>query len=196
VGYWSLLLFPVIGALIGALTNQIAIRMLFRPYRPVRLFGVRVPFTPGVIPARRVAIAHSIAAAVEQNLIGGREIHELITGEHVRGLVETKVDGFFARLGPLAGALSGRFRPAIVTQVMEAIEEVASQALAPGGDLDIAERIEARINDMDLAKLEALIVDVTRRQLRYITLFGGVIGALIGTLQAVLSLWLPAVPPL
>ena len=38
---WQLLLFPVIGAVIGAVTNQIAIKMLFRPYAPVRILGWR-----------------------------------------------------------------------------------------------------------------------------------------------------------
>ena len=50
---WQLLLLPLIGAAIGALTNQVAIRMLFRPYAPVRVFGRRLWFTPGVIPSRQ-----------------------------------------------------------------------------------------------------------------------------------------------
>ncbi|MFH7325014.1 DUF445 domain-containing protein [Desulfurivibrio sp. C05AmB] len=44
---------PLIGALIGYLTNHIAIRMLFRPLKPWRIAGVRIPLTPGVIPAAR-----------------------------------------------------------------------------------------------------------------------------------------------
>ena len=40
---WNFLLFPVVGAAIGALTNQIAIKMLFRPYREIRVGGVRLP---------------------------------------------------------------------------------------------------------------------------------------------------------
>ena len=49
----NLLLFcvpPLVGALIGFITNVLAIKMLFRPLRPHYLFGLRIPFTPGILP--------------------------------------------------------------------------------------------------------------------------------------------------
>lgn len=49
----QVLLMALIGALIGGMTNTIAIKMLFRPYEAKFLFGKRLPFTPGVIPLRR-----------------------------------------------------------------------------------------------------------------------------------------------
>ncbi|MGO1922858.1 MAG: DUF445 domain-containing protein [Jeotgalicoccus sp.] len=49
----QVLLMALIGALIGGMTNTIAIKMLFRPYEAKYLFGKRLPFTPGVIPLRR-----------------------------------------------------------------------------------------------------------------------------------------------
>ena len=44
---------PLVGAFIGYMTNYVAIRMLFRPLKPWRFLGLRVPMTPGVIPSRR-----------------------------------------------------------------------------------------------------------------------------------------------
>ena len=43
---------PVIGAAIGYITNDIAIRMLFRPHKAVYVFGRRLPFTPGIVPRK------------------------------------------------------------------------------------------------------------------------------------------------
>ena len=43
----------VIGAVIGAATNHLAIKMLFRPYKPYYLFGKQLPFTPGLIPKKK-----------------------------------------------------------------------------------------------------------------------------------------------
>lgn len=63
------LLPPLIGAVIGYLTNALAIRMLFRPLRPVRLFGLRVPLTPGVIPRRRGELAENIGRMVARELL-------------------------------------------------------------------------------------------------------------------------------
>lgn len=40
----------VIGAVIGGVTNMIAVKMLFHPFKAYYIFGKRVPFTPGLIP--------------------------------------------------------------------------------------------------------------------------------------------------
>ena len=40
--YFPWLFFPAVGAIIGAVTNQIAIKMLFRPYREIRVGGMRL----------------------------------------------------------------------------------------------------------------------------------------------------------
>ena len=60
---------PVLGAVIGFVTNAVAIRMLFRPYREWRFLGVRVPFTPGIIPRQRYKLAESIGQMVSKELL-------------------------------------------------------------------------------------------------------------------------------
>lgn len=66
---WMLLVTNVaIGSLIGGLTNELAIRMLFRPHRPWRFGRFRVPFTPGLIPRRRAEIAVQMGRLVEEHL--------------------------------------------------------------------------------------------------------------------------------
>ena len=83
----TLLLFflaPVIGALIGYITNSIAIKMLFRPLREIRIFGIRVPFTPGILPKQRNRLAQSIGAMVERELITPEIIRKRLLNEEVR----------------------------------------------------------------------------------------------------------------
>jgi uncharacterized membrane protein YheB (UPF0754 family) len=185
----NFLLFPLVGALIGAVTNQVAIKMLFRPYRPWFLGRWRVPFTPGVIPAQRGVIAKNIAQTFEQQLLSGQEIHQFLTGERARSIVEGRVDELLRHLGPLAAMASG-FRGIIVDKLLAGIEDLASEAIKPEGELDIGARIETRINAMEIAKLEELVLGFSREQFRHITFFGGVLGALIGLVQALLDLWL------
>lgn len=48
--YLKIIIPILVGALIGYCTNYIAIKMLFRPRKPVFVFGKKLPFTPGVIP--------------------------------------------------------------------------------------------------------------------------------------------------
>ena len=60
---------PVLGGLIALSTNWLAIRMLFRPHRELRVLGIRLPFTPGLIPKERVRIAKKLADAISTKLL-------------------------------------------------------------------------------------------------------------------------------
>jgi uncharacterized membrane protein YheB (UPF0754 family) len=184
---WNFVLFPLVGAAIGALTNQIAIKMLFRPYREVRVGGVRLPFTPGVIPSQRGQIAHNIATTFEAQLLGGDEIHQALTGERARGIVDAKVQEMLDQFGPMASMVQS-MKPMIVQKILEGVEDMALDLVGEGGELDIAQRLEDKINAMDIAVLEELILGFSRKQFRHITFFGGVLGAVIGLVQAALSL--------
>lgn len=66
----TLILFMVVvGAVVGGATNYIAIRMLFRPYKPLHIGPWRLPFTPGLIPKRREEIARHIGNTVSDYLL-------------------------------------------------------------------------------------------------------------------------------
>ena len=59
----------IVGSAIGYLTNWLAIRMLFRPLEEKRIFGFKIPFTPGLIPKERRRIASNIGEAVGKHLL-------------------------------------------------------------------------------------------------------------------------------
>ena len=63
------LLPPILGGIIALSTNWIAIKMLFRPHREIRLFGVRLPFTPGLIPKERSRLAMKLGEAISTHLL-------------------------------------------------------------------------------------------------------------------------------
>ncbi|NJP36609.1 DUF445 domain-containing protein [Alkalicoccus luteus] len=67
---WTILLLLImIGSIVGGGTNIIAIRMLFRPYRPWFIGSFQIPFTPGLIPKRRGEIADNLGKLVEDHLV-------------------------------------------------------------------------------------------------------------------------------
>jgi len=97
---------PLLGALIGYLTNHIAIRMLFRPLRPWHIFGLRVPMTPGVIPSRRGQLARNIGEMVGAHLLTADDVGAAMSREpfqdHLRNLVTMRLRLLCARdFGPL-----------------------------------------------------------------------------------------------
>ena len=67
-----------VGAIVGGVTNFLAIRMLFRPRRPWRIGRWRVPLTPGLFPKRK----DDIAAALGEVVAG-----HLVTPEGLRGIL-------------------------------------------------------------------------------------------------------------
>ena len=66
---WKYIVTPIIGAIIGYVTNWIAVKMLFRPRKEVRVFGKRLPFTPGVIPRGQGRLARAVGNVVETQLL-------------------------------------------------------------------------------------------------------------------------------
>jgi len=106
---------PVIGAFIGYLTNKVAIRMLFRPLKPWRFFGMRVPMTPGVIPSKRHELAENIGVMVGQHLLTARDIGAALSmepfPEHLHGLIDSRVrDILESDLGAILSLVPERFR--------------------------------------------------------------------------------------
>ena len=74
---WIVLLPPVLGGVIGYFTNDIAIKMLFRPYKPKYLFGQRLPFTPGLIPSNQQRLAKKISEVIMRSLLTPEEMQKL-----------------------------------------------------------------------------------------------------------------------
>ena len=71
----------IVGAIIGGITNALAIRMLFHPYEAIYIFGKRLPFTPGLIPKRRDELAEQMGKMVVEHLITPESIkNKLLTG--------------------------------------------------------------------------------------------------------------------
>ena len=75
---------PLLGAIIGYVTNRIAIKMLFRPLTPKRFLGVRVPLTPGVIPRNRFDLARTIARMVSEQLLSPKALREQLDSPEFR----------------------------------------------------------------------------------------------------------------
>lgn len=82
----------IIGALIGGVTNMIAVKMLFHPFKPYYLFGKRVPFTPGLIPKRREEIAVKIGQVIEDHLLTESLIREKIHSKNMQEVMNQVIE--------------------------------------------------------------------------------------------------------
>ena len=185
---------PLVGAVIGGVTNDVAIRMLFRPHVPWRVLGWRVPLTPGLIPRERSQIAYAIAETFTQHVLDGDQVADLLLTDAVRARLKDKVAGMVDQLGGLLGAnaaMLGMAKGMAGDLLLREIDALA-RADGPSGD-HIRERIRERIDALDVARLEDLVLGFSRRQFRAITWFGVLLGGLIGLTQVLLAQLLPAV---
>jgi len=308
---------PIAGAFIGYVTNVIAIRMLFRPLKEVRLFGIRLPFTPGILPRQRKNLAISIGSMVERELLTPEILKARLARDDVREKIKTAISLFtenifdkspkeltsgsvniiaekvpaalekvypvfysdvlqFINRSDIRRELEGRGRiilrniilklnalqrlflsagnydqtleekmPEIIDELTAGVERMlgeekikksiltaASSSITKmiGGDaktigellnisadekkklddylftkltaavedqiekvlasIDIKTLVSDRIDSLDMLRVERIILDVMSNQLKYVELFGGVLGFLLGAFQAVLSFFL------
>ena len=131
------------GALIGYLTNALAIRMLFRPLARKYLLGIPLPLTPGIIPRRRGELARSIARMVSRELLSPDAVRDRLDSETFRH------------------ALQGQFRSLRETILRKPLAELAAAAGGGTGAPEHRADADAEIVWSDL--LRRLLGQVLRR---------------------------------
>lgn len=191
---WELLSMPLIGALIGWLTNRIAVLMLFRPRRPwqIPLLGITIH---GVLPRRHSDLARIIGETVERELLSAETLVRVLEAGHYREHIVSSVEAHLrSQLGTAlsryvpAGLLQPVLNPVIHWMCGEAErlwEDLqASLVTRIREDVSIAQLVEARILSLDVDQLERLVMQVSSRELRFIEVIGGVLGFVIGVVQA------------
>jgi uncharacterized membrane protein YheB (UPF0754 family) len=276
---------PTVGAVIGFITNVLAIKMLFRPLRAYHILGIRVPFTPGILPRERAKLAESIGAMVERELLTPDALRKRLESPELRDTFRQKLSGYTENLPALftgglekiypralEGAIgflrepemherlveqgrsfiddvvftlppikrmlitSGQFdrsikeqMPEIIDRLIERLGETAASGAVRGSIIaygrdslfafDNKEKLETliterlfttaadniekileavnlrslvrdRINSLDMIRVEKIILDVMANQLKWIDVFGAILGFLIGLFQAGFSFWM------
>lgn len=83
---------PLVGAVIGYVTNDIAIRMLFRPFHAHYIGRFQLPFTPGLIPKEQLRIARAVAHTVSHDLLDESALRAALTGEEMLARVDALAD--------------------------------------------------------------------------------------------------------
>jgi uncharacterized membrane protein YheB (UPF0754 family) len=85
----SVVVMAAIGAFLGASTNHLAIKMLFRPYNPIFIGKWQLPFTPGLIPKRRDQLAISLGETVTKYLLTPETFRKKFFSPEIRKTVLT-----------------------------------------------------------------------------------------------------------
>ena len=92
----SYIIAPLLGGVIGYITNDIAIRMLFRPHTAKYVFGIHIPFTPGIIPKEKGRIAEAVGGVISENLMNKEVLERYLLSEDMIEKVRSAVEEFIA----------------------------------------------------------------------------------------------------
>lgn len=92
----SYIIAPLLGGVIGYITNDIAIRMLFRPHTAKYVFGIHIPFTPGIIPKEKGRIAEAVGGVISENLMNKEVLEKYLLSEDMIEKVRSAVEEFIA----------------------------------------------------------------------------------------------------
>ena len=163
----SLITAPLLGGIIGYITNDIAIRMLFRPHKAKYLFGVKIPFTPGIIPKEKGRIASTIGGAISENLMSKEVLEKNLLSDEMIAKIQNSIDTFFVKQKDnqetvrefLAHYLTGGDIDRLICGLKEGLTNQVSTKL---GDSNLGEQISDVVIEHVSSKLriDGLDIDI------------------------------------
>lgn len=121
---------PLIGAGIGYITNYIAVKMLFRPLKPVKIGQVTLPFTPGIIPKEKDRLAKGIADIVGDRLVTKEGIEKALLSEDVKKIMQEKIEAFFNSDVTLEDFLTVKLSTEKYEELKSSVSKQATQKIA------------------------------------------------------------------
>lgn len=187
---------PLISALIGWLTNRVAIQMLFHPRKPWKCGPICIH---GLVPKRQEEIARTTGEVVERELLNShilrKELQEIDLSPYLEGYAAKLVhEGVGPRLRgiPVLGSfvndrILGSLERIAVEEMTKAAPSLVQQ-FANEAELhfSVKDLIADRIRNYELEQLEQLVRSLAKREFRAIELLGGVLGFLIGLVQSLI----------
>ncbi len=185
---------PIVGAVIGWLTNYVAIKLLFRPHYPTKVLGLTFQ---GLIPKRRKEISRSIAKVIEKELLNSKDLASALGGidlkqeveQIVENVVEHRLKPAKIKKIPLVGLVSDNLTTQLKYFLSKEIllhldKKKSAFAKSFSNKLNVKELLASRIDSLDSHKFEGLLTDFIARELKHIEKLGGIIGFFIGLVQS------------
>ncbi len=192
------IVFPLIGGVIGWVTNYIAIKMLFYPRNPINLGLFKLQ---GVFPKRQKMFAERIAKVVSEELVNIQEVKAAVTKEEnlteVYQLIDEKIAHFLkTKLGEAMPFLAMFINDNTVNTIKEVlsteVKEILPEALNTFSNnlekhFDVKKLVEEKVSNFSIEKLENVLMGILQKELKFIEIVGAILGAVIGLIQVVLA---------
>lgn len=121
---------PISGAVIGYFTNWLAIKMLFRPHREIRICGIKMPFTPGLIPKERYRLADKVSDVISAHLLTKDALTEGFTSDEVTEKIIKLIEKLFSDFSDDTRTIGEYVKASErATEVLHSVEKEASSLI-------------------------------------------------------------------
>ncbi len=188
-----------IGALIGWITNLLAIKLLFKPYDVIEIPIIKLK-VQGLIPKRKAEIARSIGQTIQEELLSLEEIIEQFVSQQnnqeIIDLIKVKINEIVS--SRLPSIIPSAFKEKIVGYINDVIDDEAGVLInntmekmihRATASIDLAAMIEARVLEFPMDKLEEVVLKIAQDELKHIEILGAVLGFAIGLLQGIIFIF-------
>jgi uncharacterized membrane protein YheB (UPF0754 family) len=190
-------LLPILAALIGWITNYLAIKMLFHPHQPKKILGLTFQ---GVFPKRQSQIAEKLGDLVANELFSMKDVAQKIEDlstqpealEEVGKRIEQTIRGKLISAFPMLSMfLSDEMIEKVTSLFKGELEDflrVSAQGLAVKMEesVDIQALVREKVQAFSSNKIEELLLGFMEQEFRFIEKIGAVLGFLIGCIQVFL----------
>lgn len=190
-------LLPFIAALIGWVTNFLAIKMLFHPRKEIKILFLSIQ---GIFPKRQNELADKIGDLVAKELISIDDFtSKLKDNQNLEGvyeLLEIKADSFLRNklLGSypmlsmfineeLIGKVKGMLMEELKASIPEIIEKYTTGLES---SFDVKKVVRDKVVNFSLEKLEDVLFSIMKKEFKFIEIVGAVLGFFIGLIQLLL----------
>ncbi len=181
----------------GYFTNWLAVKLLLKPVRPVNVLGFKIQ---GLLPRRQAELADSISEAIARQFLTEQDILNFLSQidpkEAMRKLL---VEKWEEKLGGILDSMP--FIKAFVSpEKLYGIRDKIAGAFAEESDtfiynlvqtledkIDLRETIRRNILSFKVEQLNGIIEEIGKREFGEIAIIGGVLGLLIGAIQALVN---------
>lgn len=143
----NILVGPIVGSIIGYCTNYIAVKMLFRPLRPVKIGNYTLPFTPGIIPKGKKRLSKAIGNAVGGTLLTDETLKDALLSEEMKEKVQNDVVAFWEK--------QKQNTTTVKEKATEYIEQEKYDLIIDNVENVITDKILEKLNEMDIGEIIA-----------------------------------------
>lgn len=188
---------PFIAALIGWLTNYIAVKMLFHPRQEINLLFLKIQ---GVFPRRQREFADKLGQLVSNELFSAGDLRLLLmekaASPRVFEILEQRLEELISdKLPDISPLFSSLLNPKITKSLkrtfsrrLNGFVEAVVEGLVSDLDqnLDVHAVVQEKVAAFSNVELEDMLLTVMRKEFRFIELVGAFLGFLIGCIQVLL----------